>query len=53
MATTGRARDCRSEQTEEGPMSTTDVSSDKSAPTPNPEAGQWRLEVVGLPVSDV
>jgi catechol 2,3-dioxygenase-like lactoylglutathione lyase family enzyme len=34
-------------------MSTTDVSSNVSASTPNPEAGDWRLEVVGLPVSDV
>jgi catechol 2,3-dioxygenase-like lactoylglutathione lyase family enzyme len=34
-------------------MSTTDASSDTSEPTPNPEAGEWRLEVVGLPVSDV
>ena len=33
-------------------MSTTDISSAMS-PTPNPEAGEWRLEVVGLPVSDV
>ena len=33
-------------------MSTTDTSSTMS-PTPNPEAGEWRLEVVGLPVSDV
>ena len=31
----------------------TDVSSGMSAPTPNPDAGEWRLEVVGLPVSDV
>ena len=34
-------------------MSTTDVSSTMSSPSPNPEAGEWRLEVVGIPVSDV
>jgi catechol 2,3-dioxygenase-like lactoylglutathione lyase family enzyme len=34
-------------------MSTTDISSAASQPTPNPVAGEWRLEVVGLPVSDV
>src|SRR6476646_3294482 len=34
-------------------MSTTDISSDTSAPTPNPGVGEWRLEVVGLPVTDV
>jgi catechol 2,3-dioxygenase-like lactoylglutathione lyase family enzyme len=34
-------------------MSTTDVSSDAAQPSPNPQAGEWRLEVVGLPVSDV
>jgi catechol 2,3-dioxygenase-like lactoylglutathione lyase family enzyme len=34
-------------------MSTTDTSKTMSSPTPNPEAGEWRLEVVGLPVSDV
>jgi catechol 2,3-dioxygenase-like lactoylglutathione lyase family enzyme len=32
---------------------TTDVSSTMSSPTPNPKAGEWRLEVVGLPVTDV
>ena len=34
-------------------MSTTDISSATSTPTPNPGAGEWRLEVVGLPVTDV
>jgi catechol 2,3-dioxygenase-like lactoylglutathione lyase family enzyme len=34
-------------------MSTTDTSRDMSAPTPDPTAGEWRLEVVGIPVSDV
>jgi catechol 2,3-dioxygenase-like lactoylglutathione lyase family enzyme len=34
-------------------MSTTDASSGTSQPAPKPEAGEWRLEVVGLPVSDV
>jgi catechol 2,3-dioxygenase-like lactoylglutathione lyase family enzyme len=34
-------------------MSTTDISRDMSAPTPDPTAGEWRLEVVGIPVSDV
>jgi catechol 2,3-dioxygenase-like lactoylglutathione lyase family enzyme len=34
-------------------MSATDASSDTSSPTPLPRAGEWRLEVVGLPVSDV
>ncbi len=33
-------------------MSNTDVS-DSSRPSANPEAGEWRLEVVSLPVSDV
>jgi catechol 2,3-dioxygenase-like lactoylglutathione lyase family enzyme len=34
-------------------MSTTDMNSDTSHPTPDPVAGEWRLEVVGLPVADV
>ena len=34
-------------------MSTTDISSDMSSPSPNPVAGEWRLEVVAVPVSDV
>jgi catechol 2,3-dioxygenase-like lactoylglutathione lyase family enzyme len=34
-------------------MSTPDISSGTEHPTPNPESGEWRLEVVGLPVSDV
>jgi catechol 2,3-dioxygenase-like lactoylglutathione lyase family enzyme len=34
-------------------MSTADISSDTSQPAPDPRAGQWRLEVVALPVSDV
>jgi catechol 2,3-dioxygenase-like lactoylglutathione lyase family enzyme len=34
-------------------MSTTGTSSDISQPAPNPRAGEWRLEVVALPVSDV
>jgi len=34
-------------------MSTTDTSSDTAVPTPNPGVGEWRLEVVGLPVTDV
>jgi catechol 2,3-dioxygenase-like lactoylglutathione lyase family enzyme len=33
-------------------MSTTETSND-THPTPDPVAGEWRLEVVGLPVSDV
>ena len=34
-------------------MSTTDISSAMSSPSPNPAAGEWRLEVVAVPVSDV
>jgi len=34
-------------------MSTTDISNDMSAPSPNPRAGEWRLEVVAIPVTDV
>ena len=34
-------------------MSTTDISRDTSPPSPNPGAGEWRLEVVAVPVSDV
>jgi len=35
-------------------MSTTEMSSDPSShPSPDPVAGEWRLEVIGLPVSDV
>jgi catechol 2,3-dioxygenase-like lactoylglutathione lyase family enzyme len=34
-------------------MSATDTGSDRTAPTPNVGAGEWRIEVVGLPVSDV
>ena len=34
-------------------MSAIDISSTKSTPTPDPEAGEWRLEVVALPVEDV
>jgi catechol 2,3-dioxygenase-like lactoylglutathione lyase family enzyme len=34
-------------------MSDTDTSPDMSQATPDPRAGEWRLEVVGLPVSDV
>jgi catechol 2,3-dioxygenase-like lactoylglutathione lyase family enzyme len=34
-------------------MSYTDTSPDMSQATPNPGAGEWRLEVVALPVSDV
>jgi catechol 2,3-dioxygenase-like lactoylglutathione lyase family enzyme len=34
-------------------MSTTDASSDAASPTPGPFAGEWRLEVVALPVADV
>jgi catechol 2,3-dioxygenase-like lactoylglutathione lyase family enzyme len=34
-------------------MGTTDISSESSKPTPSARPGEWRLEVVGLPVSDV
>jgi catechol 2,3-dioxygenase-like lactoylglutathione lyase family enzyme len=34
-------------------MSSTDTTPDMSAPTPDPTAGEWRLEVVAIPVSDV
>jgi catechol 2,3-dioxygenase-like lactoylglutathione lyase family enzyme len=34
-------------------MSATDTTSDTSSPSPNPGAGEWRLEVVAVPVSDV
>jgi catechol 2,3-dioxygenase-like lactoylglutathione lyase family enzyme len=34
-------------------MSTAHASSATPQPTPGPVAGEWRLEVVGLPVSDV
>ena len=34
-------------------MSKIDMSSGTAGPTPDPVAGEWRLEVIGLPVSDV
>ena len=34
-------------------MSTTDISNTMPLPTPNPVSGEWRLEVVAVPVSDV
>ena len=34
-------------------MSTMDISSGTAGPTPDPRTGEWRLEVIGLPVSDV
>ena len=34
-------------------MSSTETSGATPPPSPNPKAGEWRLEVVALPVSDV
>ena len=34
-------------------MSITDTTSDISKPAPDPRPGEWRLEVVALPVTDV
>ncbi|HEY7043004.1 MAG TPA: VOC family protein [Nocardioidaceae bacterium] len=34
-------------------MSSTETGSGTSAPTADPKAGEWRLEVIGLPVADV